>query len=225
MPPEPRLGDFATVASRFVSTEAPNWLPNLLRDWAPSLMMDRAVHEAQPTKAQMRKRLGEIAEAAVLLQQALQDAPTKEFLELEGHVQIENIGGLDHALRTIRERATLAAQSPRISAASGTARRGRGKALPTGALSPKIFCAIIVSEIWKYLHGRYPGAKNGKAAAAAQAYWLASGGESAGWGSDPLSGWRDYFVGAKAPAGDKLRQEVRRHCIEHSHLNQMLSEG
>jgi len=215
------------AAALIAPTNAPPWLATLLRDWVPTLMLDRAVHEAQPTKAKMREQLTQMADAAAILQRALHDSPTKEFLELEGGVQIENIGGLEHTLCTISERATLAAASPRISATSTMAKRGSGKALPAKAFSPKTLCTVIISEVWKFLRGAYPAPRNVKAAAAAaaEAFWRASGGITRSWGSDPLSSWSYHFKKARSPAANELRQEILGHCVEHSHSYQMLSQS
>jgi hypothetical protein len=199
-----------------IRKDAPPWLPTLLRQWGPSIMLDRAVHAAQPSKTQMRKRLIQVANAAAILRDAMQHDPTREFLELEGNVRIENIGGLDHALRTIGERAAGAAASPRISASETAAKKGQGKALPTVALNPKVFCALLISETWKFLNGEYPGSRNAKAAAAADAYWRASGGSTKSWGTNRLTSWRPHFERVKDPAMDKMRSEVHRHCIEHT---------
>jgi hypothetical protein len=95
------------------------------------------VQEKQPTKAEMKKRLLEIRDAALLLRRALSDAPMREFLETEGSIRIENIGGLDHTLRMIAERAERAAASPTITTTAGETKKGRGKALPLEAISPK----------------------------------------------------------------------------------------
>ena len=218
------LPTWAEVAASIAPIDQAPWVVNLLRDWASSLMLDRAVHDAQPTKAKMRKILTNVANAAKTLQFALGNDSTREFLELEGSVRIENRGGLDHALRTIAERAALAAVSPRISASSKTAKRGKGRALPADALSPKTFCAVIASETCKYLHHTYPGSRNVKAATAADLLWRASGGPTEGWGNS-LNSWRYHFERANSAAADKIRQEIRRHCVEHSHSHQQLSQS
>jgi hypothetical protein len=215
----------AEAAGLIAPTNAPPWLATLLRDWVPSLMVDRAVHEAQPTKANMRERLTQIADTAAILQRALRDSPTKEFLELEGSIHIENVGGLDRTLSGISECAKRAAASPRISATSNTAKRGSGKALPANAFSPKTFCAVIISEVWKYLRDAYPAPRNVKAAAAAEALWQASGGITKSWGADTLSSWRYHFKKARSPAANALRQELRRHCVEHTRWGQYLATG
>jgi hypothetical protein len=222
---------FTDVASLIAPADTPPWLAPLLRNWAPSLMIDRQVHAAQPTNTKMLRVLSDVSNAATVLRRALAHAPTKEFLELEGGIQIANAGGLDHVLRAIGERAAVAAASPRIAAMTKTktrtkkrrskktktqAKRGRSRALPTNATSPKTFCAIIISEIWKQVHDEYPAPRNIKAAAAAEAYWRASGGVAAREGSEPHSSWRHHFKKAKLRSADRLRQEIRRHCIEHS---------
>jgi hypothetical protein len=84
---------------------------------------------------EMRERLMRVSDAALLLQNALQDTATSEFLELEGNIPIENVGGLDHALRTIAERAAGAAASPRIAATSTKTKRG---ACPSRKSYPRI---------------------------------------------------------------------------------------
>jgi hypothetical protein len=211
------------VASLIAPTETPAWLRDLLSDWAPTVALSRGVHAQQPTKTEMRKKLINVSNAATCLFQSLQDTATKEFLETEGSVRIENIGGLQNALQKIGECAATATNSPRISATPTTARRGTGKALPEGAYSPLTFCAVFVSEVWKHLHYDYPAPTNRKAAAAAHAYWQATGGEIVSWGSDPLSRWKHQFKMARSPEIKKIRLEIQRHCREHSREQAMLS--
>jgi hypothetical protein len=224
---EPRTAPiYAKVAALIAPTDTPPWLATMLSNWAPSLALDRGVHANQPTKVRMLESLIQIKKATAFLLQALQDAPTREFLEHEGSVRIENLGGLYDALQKLSERAALAAASPQISEVSETsttAKKGPGKALPANAYSPKTFCAVIISEIWNYLHGEYPPPRNLKAAAAAEAYWQASGGVTRPWGSNPFSSWRYHFEQAKSPTTEKERREICRHCVEHSHVYQMLS--
>jgi hypothetical protein len=194
-------------------TDMPPWLPEMLSAWAPSVAMSRGVHVMQPSKATMRKGLAEVSDAAAKLLRALRHTPTREFLELEGNVRIENRGGLEHALDAISKAAADAGASPRISAAPDKGKRGAGRALPATATSPKPPCVMIVGEIWKYVHGDYPGARNIRATKAAEAYWRASGGHSEGWGSTRYSGWRKHFEEARSPLQEKMRKEIHRHCV------------
>jgi hypothetical protein len=41
------------------SAGAPPWLPTYLRNWAPSLLIDRHVHAMQPKKSKMKRRMKE----------------------------------------------------------------------------------------------------------------------------------------------------------------------
>jgi hypothetical protein len=62
-----------------------------------------------------------------------------------------------------------------------------------------------------------------KAAAAADAYWRASGGSTKSWGTDRLNSWKYHFKQVQSAATEKIRKEIRRHCVEHSNGNQLLS--
>ena len=214
---------FADVAQLIAPNNTPAWLAEMLRDWAPSVALDRYVQATQPTKAEMKKRLLDIRDAALLLQRTLSDAPMREFLEIEGSIRIENVGGLDHTLRTIAERAERAAASPTITTAAGETKKGRGKALPLEAISAKAFCALIIAETWAYIREGQPAPRNQEAAAAAHAYWQASGGTTQSWGSDPRIGWSYHFKEAQSPAAERWRKEVLRHCVEHTRWVQYLA--
>ena len=49
----------------------------------------------------MKKRMKEVQDAASVLQRAIRDVPTKEFLEVEGRLQLENLTRLEHLLGSI----------------------------------------------------------------------------------------------------------------------------
>ena len=215
---------FAEIAQLIApSSGSPPWLPTYLRNWAPSLMIDRHVHAMQPKRSKMKRRMKEIQDAATVLLDMLGDAPTKEFLEVEGRLQIENVGGLEHVLKGISGGAKIATESL-VSQATGATKPGRGKALPRSAISPKAFCALIVAEAWAHLHGDYPAPRNQRAAAAAQALWQSVGGTTSSWGSEPLTGWSYYFTEARSEAAESLRKETRRHCVEHAHHENLLAD-
>ena len=80
-----------------------------------------------------------------------------------------------------------------------------------GADNPKVFCALIVAEAWKFLHGKYPASKNEKAAKAALDFWSVSGGAAAtGWGKKREGAWRPYFERARNPEHASKRAECLR---------------
>lgn len=206
---------YDAVATFIAPQDTPPWLKSYLVNWAPSLMLDRGVAMVQPTKVEMKKRLLEASDAAFLLHSAVSDTATREFIERAGGIRFDTLGGLQHALQNIGERAKVAANSAALSTATGKTKSGRGKALPPDAYAPKTFCAVVIAEAWKFLRGEYPVPRNPHAAEAAQAYWLASGGTSDGWGEDPLGGWRPYFKRAMGPETAKERAECLRHLRLH----------
>jgi hypothetical protein len=154
----------------------------------------------QPTKTVMIRQLTAIRDAADLLDIALRDPMTRAFLERDCGVDIDNkFSGLQDALQFIAVQAHNSARSPLLTTKGGKAKSGRGKAQLPGTYSPKIFCAVVIAEAWKFLHGKYPASVSKKAAEAAEAYWLVSGGATAGWGNDRLGAWRPYFEKARRP--------------------------
>ena len=163
----------------------------------------------------MKRRMLEVSEAAIVLSNALSDTAIRAFLESAGAIRFATLGSLQHVLRNIGERAKVAADSTAITTPTGTTKSGRGKALPPGAYTAKTFCAVIVAEAWKFLHGKYPAPRNRKAAEAAQTFWLICGGTSGGWGDDPLGAWRPYFKKAMEPETVKERAECLRHLELH----------
>jgi hypothetical protein len=213
------------AANIIAPSDAPPWLVTLLTDWLPTLAIDRGVHAIQPTKADMREQMLAVRNAARVLYEGLRNVAVKEFLEVEGAIRIENLGGLEETLRVIGERARLAASSSQISTSDGKGKKGTGKALPNTAYSPQTFCAVLISEVWNFLRGEYPAARNIQAAKAADAYWRATGGIAAHqWGTGSAGRWRYHFEQAKSPATEKERKEIRRHCAQHSDWNQRLIE-
>jgi hypothetical protein len=203
---------FTDVARLVAGADAPPWLSEHFKRWAPSLALDRCVQAVQPTKAAMKKQLTAVEDAALLLARALSDASTREFLEIAGRT--ENTVALVNPLHDVAERAKRAAASPALSTQAGKTKAGRSRAMPPNAISAKTYCAVLIAETWAYLHGRHPAPRNLQAAAAANAYWRASRGKATGWGKDPLTGWSPYFKKAKAPAAAPIRGECRRHLIE-----------
>jgi hypothetical protein len=91
----PSVPAFADVARFVAGSDAPPWLAAHFERWAPSLKVDRFVYEMQPTKAEMKKRLAEVRDAALLLRDALNDTPIREFLEIAPLGPIEFRGVFD----------------------------------------------------------------------------------------------------------------------------------
>ena len=219
----PSMPTFAEVAHLIAGPNAPPWLAAHFERWTPGLMVDRFVHEMQPTKAAMKERLAEVRDAASMLQHALRHTPTRAFLEIAPSDPIEYGVAFEHMLQELVGRAEHAMTSPALSTEDGKTRPGRGKAMAASTFSPKLFCAVLVAEAWTYLRRRSPGPRNPKVAAAANTLWRVSGGETTHRGEEPLNGWRYYFKEVQAPALGKVREECRRHLEEAERLSAILS--
>jgi hypothetical protein len=119
-----------------------------------------------------------------------------------------DLGGL---LRTMRNYAHLSAMSPDLSDSTGKTKSGRGNTPVLGADNPKVFCALVVAEAWKFVHGDYPPPRSELAAKAALALWSVSGGEEPqGWGAKRERAWRPYFEKAQNPVQVSKRVECLR---------------
>jgi len=210
---DPRFKAKCDEVGRLIKpTDTPSWLTEYFVHWATPLASEWSVALLQPTKAQMKKELTSIAEAADALNEALSNPLTKAFLERAYGIAIDKkFAGFHDSLLSLRRYAYLAARSPSLSTAAGKTRSGRGKAPVAGADNPKVFCALIVAEAWKFLHGKYPASKNENAAKAALALWLASGGAApGGWGKNRLLAWRPYFERARNPEHASKRADCLR---------------
>jgi hypothetical protein len=208
------IEDFETAARLIATDRMAPWLPEHLRSWAPSLFLDRWVAEKQPTRRQMRLILQHVEDAAALLGRALGSAPVREFLEDYSNGPFPNLSQLRSDLGGLAARARRAADSEALATKSGLTKPGRGKAAPAGAISPTTYCALLVSETWRYLHGVEPRPKTQKALAAAEALWCAAGGDPHSCGDEPLARWRHHFALARKADQKELRAEHRRHLVE-----------
>ena len=132
-------------------------------------------------------------------------------------------GAIDAYLRDLGARATRALASPELATAAGKTKAGKGVALPPGAVHAASFCAVIVVEAWKHVHGAYPGPRNAKAAAAAEAYWTACGNTRNSWGANPLNAWRRRFEEAMSPSYDSPRGEIVRTILEAEHIVSLMA--
>jgi hypothetical protein len=183
---------FADVAQMIAPSNAPHWLPAHLEWWAQGIQHDLLADQFRPTKAQTRERLEAVEKAALLLQRELDNPSIRNLLNASRPTPRISISIAD--LRDLSERASLARTSPLLTGAKREteAKRGRGKPKVPDIFQAKTRCAARIVEAWLHFRKAEPGLGNLDAAAAAQAYWLASGGTSEGHGN-PLNGWYDHF--------------------------------
>lgn len=235
---ETELAPFEEVARLVAGADAPPWLADHLKRWAPSISIDRVIETRQPGRAEMRKLLVLINDAAMLVKNALAQPAIREFLEAVPGGPMENIGMFDRSLRDLAERSERASSLPALTNKAGKTKAGRGRAMPPSASSSQAYCAALIAETWDDFHDRYPAPTNHKAAEAADAYWRACekyskdadwrkafGEELRGWGSDPLNRWRPYFKAAKPPALAAERAEYLRHLRQAERQWKMLQDA
>jgi hypothetical protein len=190
---------FLDVARLIAGPNAPQWLAEHFERWASSLMLDCVVEGKQPTRVAMKKRLADVTDAVSTLRLALRHTPTREFLEIAPFGPIEYAVAFEHMLQDLARRAERAMTSSALSTEAGKTRPGRGKAMPPGASTSKLYCAALVAETWAYFNGCDPPPKNKTVAEAADAFWKAARvahlshklrNEPKGWGDEPVNGWR-----------------------------------
>ena len=221
--PSSNIDDFVQVARLIGGDSMPPWLPEHLRKWTGSLFLDRWVAKKQPTRAEMRSILQHVQSSAELLIRSLGSAPVREFLEATPNSPFSNIGQLTHDLEALVLRAYLANNSAALATKAGTTKAGRGKAAPISAISPPVYCALIVSETWKFFRGVAPLPKNLRAMAAAETLWRAAGGDARERGEEPHARWRHHFKTARTVPAEDLRAECRRHLVESEQFWKLLN--
>jgi len=214
---------FVEVARLVVGAEPPPWLAAQFYTSAASLRLVRLMDEKRPTRAMMKKWLADVKDAALLLRWALVDPPTVEFLESEGRGLIENPFRLMRELQDLADRAERAATP--LSTSAGTTKAGRLRAVVRDGIPAKLYCAALIAETWTFFHHMEPKPRSQRAAAAADAYWLATDGDMAGWATNPLNRWRPYFQKAQVPAVAVVREEWRRRLFEYDRQAQVLRSG
>jgi len=165
----------------------PNWLPGALEHFSARLMFARRLEEGQPGRADMKRRLRLVTNAARFLLDAIKDMPTLGQLDYAGPdaVSAADLNAPAHLLVELRDRAERAEKT--IPKGGGS-----GRAFAGCSASPMDHCAMLISEAWCMVHDEPPKPGNQIAQQAASALWRASGGIERGWGSTP-SGWRKHF--------------------------------
>jgi hypothetical protein len=186
--------NFSDIARIIGGPGAPRWLPAHLEWWSQGLRYDILVEQYRPSKLKTLKRLLGLEEAVAILKRELDDPSVRNLIEAARSPK--KISITTSALTDLSDRAAIARSSPQLVGKAGKTKRGPGKPDVPDVFDAKTHCAARIFEAWRFVNGRETGISNLKAAEAAQAYWLASGGASNGYG-DPRNGWYDYFKVAR----------------------------
>jgi hypothetical protein len=182
--------NFADIARMITGSEPQRWLPAHLEWWAQGIQHDILVDQYRPSKLQTVERLLGVEQAAAVLRRELEEPSIRNLLVTAKTSKRIGISIAD--LKDLSERAVIVRSSPPLIGKTGKTKRGRGKPDVPDVFNAKTLCAARIFEAWRFFNKVEPGISNLKVARAAQAYWLASGGISDGYG-DPLNGWQDYF--------------------------------
>lgn len=182
--------NFAEVAKLIAPENAPPWLPAHLEWWSQGVRYDQIVDQLHPSTLEARERLASLAKAATLIERELESPVIRGLLAAANPHSTFNVSRWE--MKQLALRAERARSSSRLASADGKTKRGPGKPKIPDIFDARTLCAARIVEMWRFFRKEVPGIGNRAAAAAAQAYWLACGGKSDGYG-DPLNGWYDYF--------------------------------
>jgi hypothetical protein len=189
---------FADVAKLIAPHNCQPWLPALLEWWSQGIRHDIAVDEYRLTTAETVEELAAVKEALAVLERNLSDPSIRNLLEI---ARLPNQIQLPIAtLRDLKHRVEITLSSSVVVGKDGKTKRGHAKPSVPNVFGAKALVAARVLELGRFLNKFEPGTTSKEAAAAAQAYWLASGGPSNSFG-DPLNGWKHHFKIAKDHAG------------------------
>jgi hypothetical protein len=209
----PRMPTYADVAKLIAPDDTWPWLPAHLEWWEQGVRHDRMADGCRPTTAQSRERVAALAEAVKLIDRELDDPSIRNLLAA---AYSSRIVISSWAMRDLASRADYTFSSPLLSTVDGKAKRGRGKPKIPGIFDARTLCAVRMVEMWRFFRKEVPGIGNLQIAAAAQAYWLACGGTTEGYGN-PLNGWFDYFKTVRDHSGDSgLKQLIWWRDLEQS---------
>jgi hypothetical protein len=189
---------FADVARLIVPDDSYPWLPAHLEWWAPGIRHDFLADQLRLTTFQTVEQLSEIVGALATIERSLSNPNIRNLLEI---ARLPNRIDLRIAtLRDLSRRAEITLSSSVLIGKDGKTKRGHGKPSVPDVFEAKTLVAARILELWRFLNKLEPGMTSKPAAAAAQAYWLASGGPSKSFGN-PLNGWKHHFKIAKDQAG------------------------
>ncbi len=210
------------VACAIVGGEPPEWLVNHFQNWAPAVMLERALAEMRYTRSHAKEWLANVGRAAHVLCCSLGYEPARGLLEGPELGPIPDLGDLFRMLAAVEGRVEAALNSPMLKTQDGTAPKGRGRAAPKEVNRPKVSVAAMIVLAYQEVRKRKPGARNRAAAEAADLYWRYTASlvsqrvpstKEGVRGEDRLTKWRSYFEAALAeePIFGRNHEEYLRH--------------
>lgn len=143
----------------------------------------------KPAKKSLRAKLYSLREAASFASSTLSDWDIVQHLEqADLHLLSVEVSQIQRLLNEVAARAEKAAAAIPIKGKAPALPLLAGTKRPPGALGPRIFCGLLVVEIWRAARGREPARNDLVATEAAATFWRAAGGsdlsddeEGKGW--------------------------------------------
>lgn len=209
----PMLEQFGCIARLIADDKAPKWLPRLLHSRICDLRQTLALERERPTRRQMRRKLRGLRAAAARMIEEFSSPWIPEFLGADLSEPREG-GALVQLFENLVYAVDLVGASRALTTEAGFTKAGSGRARSAASLSARTYCAMIIVDTWKFIHGADPLPNSRRAAEAAEAYWRAAGGDPRATGEEPLASWRYHIRLAIEIKTRTMTAEYRRHLVE-----------
>ena len=211
LPPDHPVRKFGPVA-KLIIAEPPNWLGEHLLTWAHDVAVCLSMEALQQKRAELTENLRKFREAAAFMRHGLDELSICQFLSAGADAPLDAPYKFQIVLNELENRAANAGNSPNLVNEKGRVKAGTGRAMPDGAISGQAYCALVIAEAWKKIHGKYPAPRNTNAIEATNLYWHLIGGKRPpSWGDDHLMAWRHHLRKAITISNVRDRAEIRRH--------------
>jgi hypothetical protein len=210
-PPDHPVRKFRPVA-KLITAEPPNWLGEHLLTWAHEVAVCVSMEQFQQKRAELAENLRKFREAAAFMRHRLDELSICQFLSASGDEPLDAPYKFQIVLSELETRAADAINSPNLVDDKGKVKAGKARARPDGAISGQTYCALVIAEAWKKIHGKHPAPRNRNALKATDLYWhLVGGKRPPSWGDDHLMAWRHHLRQATTISNVRDRAEIRRH--------------
>lgn len=195
--------------ARFVNkgSDPPEWLRA-----ASAIARDALAWTAQSDadflpREKLREQLRALEAAAEFVRANLCDINVSTLL-LNGDTHFLNQNEMYHGLGDVARRAARTLDLVPVGP-------GRNKFFgPSAGLAPRVVCALMISIIWRRVHGAPPPVTNKQAQEACEALWTEAGGSNSGkWAAldrKSVSTWREHLIGAKEAENSSEARHVTR---------------
>jgi hypothetical protein len=168
---------------------SPDWLAAAVRRAVAALRFSIADDARAPGRAELRRRLDAVREAARSIAAALDDAATMRALGVDDEADRQTF----HGLVELGARADVALSGIRAGGGADGCDPNR---------SPTEVCATLVCALWRRVRGSRPGHTSADANAACTMLWQMAGGGSLSDNTNTSRRWLKQIKAANEANGD-----------------------